>query len=178
MSEFDKSRGGYVPGIAEVDFGSAGAENAPPSNPSSEVEFAMPRGSLARGVAESLIRMQGDFAAKQTEALEQHRQEVTRALADMKVEQAADGYDQANVIHGGGDGAAFSARYRNDTARHVSSNPRYQPAASPGTTHQFEYINKSSPFDPVATAANGVSTFWEDSLWSFVPESDTVEIEE
>ncbi|MBU0677128.1 MAG: hypothetical protein KJ626_03350 [Verrucomicrobia bacterium] len=72
-------------------------------------------------------------------------------------------------------GNLFAMRYRNDSTRSSASRPKYQPAEEVGDAkHQIEWIAESSPYDPVATEANGFDTFWEDSLWTLVDGADAV----
>ena len=118
-------------------------------------------------------------AASETRSHENNLQkQITEVKAALTVASASQ-RDEVYPAHArGGSGNLFAMRYRNDTQRGASSNPRYDPAKipSPGDpVHRFEYILKDSPFRPEQEGdKDGVNYFWDDSLWTAVPNGDVV----
>ncbi len=114
-------------------------------------------------------------AASETMAREHELQkQINEIKAEMTVASVS-GKDEVLPAHRGSGGNLFALRYRNDTQRDGTEIPRYQGTA--GSTHQLEYIEKSSPYDTEATEANGFNTFWPDSSWTVVPGAEAVALD-
>jgi len=162
--EGEMPRGPVSPPIATKDF-SANVDSPKNTYKSAELNDAM--GAIGRMISEAAKQNKTDIS------------DVQKEITEIKSRSAIALHPSDTVLpaHSQG-GALFAMRYRNDTGRGSTSNPRYDPSGIPdplNPVHRFEYIAKSSSYRPEQTGdTTGVNYFWEDSLWTAVPNGDVV----